>query len=104
MEQSDRLCRRLSEHRKNIRKAANTLDIADFEFRSLVVQSGWETPAEDYLIHLFRPIWNKETGILYGLDKHGDNAKTRANNVLLGIPFTPLVVGRPTPSCLMLKP
>lgn len=79
MEQGDQLCSRLTEHRKNISKATDTLDIADFEFRSLVVQSGWETAAEDYLIHLFQPIWNKETKILYGLGKHGDSAKTRAN-------------------------
>jgi hypothetical protein len=55
------------------------LNIADFEARFLVVQSGWETSAEDYLIHLFRPIWNSEVDILYGLGKHGDAAATRAN-------------------------
>lgn len=79
MEQGDRLCRRLDDHRKNIGRAIGTLNIADFEFRSLVVQSGWETAAEDYLIHLFQPIWNSETKILFGLGKHGDDAKTRAN-------------------------
>jgi hypothetical protein len=79
MEQGDRLCRRLEEHRKNIDKASSTLNLTDFEFRSLVVQSGWETAAEDYLIHLFRPIWNSETKILFGLGKHGDAAETRAN-------------------------
>lgn len=79
MEQGTRLSARLADHRKNIAKAQGTLDLSDFEFRSLVVQSGWETAAEDYMIHLFRPIWNSETGILYGLGKHGDDAKTRAN-------------------------
>lgn len=79
LEQGAKLCGRLSDHRKNIIKANSTIDIADFEFRSLVVQSGWETAAEDYLIHLFRPIWNSETNILYGLGKHGDSASTRAN-------------------------
>lgn len=79
MEQGAKLCGRLTDHRKNIGKASSTLDLADFEFRSLVVQSGWETAAEDYLIHLFRPIWNSETNILYGLGKHGDSATTRAN-------------------------
>ena len=78
-EQGARLTSRLIEHRKNISKAASTLDIAHFECRALVVQSGWETAAEDYLIHLFHPIWNSETKILYGLGKHGDNAATRAN-------------------------
>lgn len=79
LEQGPRLCGRLSDHRKNIGKATTTLDLVDFEFRSLVVQSGWESPAEDYLIHLFRPIWNKEVKILYGLGKHGDSPETRGN-------------------------
>lgn len=64
MEQGPKLCARLSDHKKNIAKATSSLDIADFEFRSLVVQSGWETAAEDYLIHLFRPVWNSETSIV----------------------------------------
>lgn len=79
LEQGPRLCGRLSDHKKNIGTATSTLELDDFEFRSLVVQSGWESAAEDYMIHLFRPIWNSETGILYGLGKHGDDAKTRAN-------------------------
>lgn len=79
MEQGPQLSKRLSDHQGNIRKATTTLDIADFEFRSLVVQSGWETAAEDYLIHLFRPIWNSETKLLFGLGKHGDDADTRGN-------------------------
>lgn len=78
-EQGDRLSRRLNDHRGNIGRATTTLSIEDFEFRSLVVQSGWETAAEDYLIHLFRPIWNSETDLVYGLGKHGDLATTRAN-------------------------
>ena len=78
-DQGPRLAARLNEHAKNIAKATTTLDLKDFEARFLVVQSGWETAAEDYLIHLFRPIWNNETNILYGLGKHGDSADTRGN-------------------------
>ena len=78
-DQGERLAARLNEHRKNIVKAAATLDIADFDCRFLVVQSGWERSAEDYMISLFRPIWNNETKILYGLGKHGDDPITRAN-------------------------
>ena len=62
-----------------IGRARGSLNLADFTFRSLVVQSGWETAAEDYLIHLFRPVWNSQTIILYGLGKHGDAAETRSN-------------------------
>jgi Eco29kI restriction endonuclease len=79
MEQGDKLSARLREHCKNVSKATSTLDIKDFECRALVAQSGWESAAEDFLIHLFHPIWNSETNILYGLGKHGDNAKTRGN-------------------------
>lgn len=79
LEQGAKLCGRLAEHGRNIAKAVSTLDIAHFEFRSLVVQSGWETAAEDYLIHLFRPIWNNETRLVYGIGKHGDAAATRGN-------------------------
>lgn len=77
-EQGAALSSRLAEHRKNINLVEN-LRIDEFECRSLVVQSGWETAAEDYLIHLFSPIWNSETGILFGLGKHGDAAETRTN-------------------------
>lgn len=77
-EQGDRLCGRLNEHRKNIARAEN-LDLADFECRYLVVATGWQTAAESALIGLFRPLWNKETGILLGFGKHGDSAETRRN-------------------------
>jgi Eco29kI restriction endonuclease len=40
-----------------------------------------ETAAEDYLIRLFRPIWNKETKIIQGFGKHGDAPTTRKNKV-----------------------
>ncbi|MDR3422863.1 MAG: Eco29kI family restriction endonuclease [Xanthobacteraceae bacterium] len=78
VEQGLRLCARLNEHRKNIVRASS-LNIEDFECRALVVQTGWETGAEDYLIRLFRPIWNSETKLVFGLGKHGDSAETRKN-------------------------
>lgn len=77
-EQGLRLAARLNEHRKNIKRAVS-LKIEDFECRTLVVQTGWETGAEDYLIRLFRPIWNSETKLVFGLGKHGDSAETRRN-------------------------
>lgn len=77
--QGERLSNRLNDHCRNIEKARTTLRIEDFEYRALVVQSGWQTAAEDYLIHLFKPIWNSEVGICYGFGKHGDDPQTRAN-------------------------
>jgi hypothetical protein len=79
MAQGDRLSNRLNDHRKNIAKATGSLRLEDFEYRALVVQSGWQTSAEDYLIHLFKPIWNSEVGICYGFGKHGDDPGTRGN-------------------------
>lgn len=91
VDQGDRLSSRLNEHRKNIAKAASTLRLDDFEYRALVVQTGWQTSAEDYLIHLFKPIWNSEMDICYGFGKHGDDPKTRAN---LRSPWDTLHPGR----------
>ncbi len=91
IEQGEKLSGRLTEHLKNIRKVKDTLRVEDFQYRSLVVQSGWQNAAENYLIRLFNPIWNNETKICYGLGKHGDSSKTRAN---LRSPWDTLHPGR----------
>jgi hypothetical protein len=91
MEQGDKLSGRLNEHRKNIAKATTTLRLEDFEYRALVVQTGWQNSAETYLIDLFKPIWNNEVGICYGFGKHGDDPGTRAN---LRSPWDTLHPGR----------
>lgn len=91
MEQEDRLSRRLNDHRRNILKASSSLDIDDFEYRCLVVQSGWQGSAENYLINMFKPVWNSETGICYGFGKHGDDPGTRKN---LRSPWDTLHPGR----------
>ncbi|MEU7618791.1 Eco29kI family restriction endonuclease [Micromonospora rifamycinica] len=70
---------RLNEHRKNIAKATSTLRAEDFDCRFLIVQTGYQRAAEEYLINFFKPIWNNEMRICYGLGKHGDSATTRAN-------------------------
>ena len=90
-EQGNRLWRRLNDHRKNIAKAEGTLQLDDFECRALVVQTGWQSSAEDYLIHLFKPIWNNQVNICYGFGKHGDDPGTRAN---LRSPWDTLHPGR----------
>lgn len=72
-QQGTRLIRRLGDHRKNI---GNAFDVADFQYRALVVQSGWQNAAEAYLINLFKPAWNL---VLSGLGKHGDAPTTRGN-------------------------
>ena len=78
LEQETKLYGRLNEHRRNIAKVAG-IDLEDFEYRALAVQSGYQAAAESHLINLFRPIWNNETKILFGIGKHGDSASTRAN-------------------------
>lgn len=79
LDQGTRIWNRLKDHLRNIGKTDTTLEVADFDCRFLVVQSGWQVAAEDYLINLFRPVWNSETGICYGLGKHGDAPSTRSN-------------------------
>lgn len=77
-DQGPRLAVRLGDHAKSIRAAKN-LRIEDFECRYLVVKSGLQTAAEDFLIERFLPIWNNEMKICKGFGKHGDAASTRAN-------------------------
>ncbi|MCG9895417.1 MAG: Eco29kI family restriction endonuclease [Fimbriimonadaceae bacterium] len=77
-EQGLKLFGRIREHSKSI-KASSNLDIADFGCRFLVVQSGYQFAAESHLIRLFKPIWNREIRVAYGIGKHGDSASTRAN-------------------------
>lgn len=79
VQQGRRLAARLNEHRKNVERATETLRVKDFEYRALVVQTGWESGAENYLIRLFRPIWNKQMKLVYGFGKHGDSAEVRGN-------------------------
>ena len=79
LQQGAKLSARLNEHARNICKAHTTLDINDFECRFLIVQTGFQKSAEDYLINFFQPIWNSETKICFGLGKHGDSADTRGN-------------------------
>lgn len=77
--QGVKLSDRLRDHAKSIRKATTTLNIEDFDCRFLIVQSGFQKSAEDYLINKFKPIWNSETKICFGLGKHGDSSDTRGN-------------------------
>lgn len=76
-EQGQALYSRLKEHAKNIKKTA--LPLSDFRYRAAPIQTGMQAAVEDFMIRLFRPIWNKEIKICYGIGKHGDSAKTRAN-------------------------
>lgn len=90
VDQGTKLHDRLREHRRTIEKVAG-IDLSEFECRALAVQSGYQAAAEAHLIRLFRPIWNNETKILFGIGKHGDSAKTRANK---RSPFDTLHPGR----------
>lgn len=71
------LWNRLRQHAKSIQLGG--LDPAEFTTRHAVIQSGMEGAVEDFLIRLFKPIWNKETKICHGIGKHGDRATTRGN-------------------------
>jgi len=79
LEQGDKISSRLKDHLRTLGKASSTLAVTDFDCRFLVVQSGWQVAAEDYLINLFQPVWNSETDICFGVGKHGDAPSTRSN-------------------------
>ena len=76
-DQGQALYSRLKEHAKNIAKT--DLRLNDFRYRAAAIQSGMQAAVEDFMIRLFRPIWNKEIKICYGIGKHGDSATTRKN-------------------------
>lgn len=78
VEQAQKLFGRLNEHRNSIKKAEN-LKVEQFEVRYLVVASGWQAAAENYMIRLMEPIWNSEVQVAFGIGKHGDSAETRKN-------------------------
>jgi hypothetical protein len=73
--QGVKLAGRLMDHAKSIAAVSN-LELGDFRFRCLVVRSGLQKAAEDFLINQCRPVWND---VIIGFGKHGDSATTRAN-------------------------
>lgn len=88
-EQGLKLFNRLKDHRKSIEKAEkfegtppfdSRLFIKDFSIRRLVCSTNSQLVAEKHLINLFQPVWNSEVKVCWGVSKHGDSAKTRANN------------------------
>jgi len=87
-EQGVRLFGRLADHRDAIREVEvyadmngqeHPLRVADFECRRLVCATNAQLVAERHLIEIFKPAWNSETKICFGISKHGDNAQTRRN-------------------------
>lgn len=76
-EQGQALFLRLKEHVQNMQRT--DLALGDFRFRAVPIQTGMQAAVEDFMIRLFRPIWNKEIKICYGIGKHGDDAETRKN-------------------------
>jgi len=88
-EQGPQLYGRLKDHQKAIktveeyaieRQHEDALHLGDFQYRRLVVATNAQLTAERSLISLFEPIWNEDTKICWGISKHGDSAKTRAND------------------------
>jgi hypothetical protein len=87
-EQGPQLFGRLDDHRRMIKTVGtyattnnlpNPLRVEDFHCRRLVCATNAQLVAERHLITTFKPIWNSEIGICWGISKHGDSAKTRAN-------------------------
>lgn len=89
-EQGPRLTGRLLEHAGTIETAAAygraglpegllPIRLQDFTCRRLVCATNAQLVAEKHLIGMFWPLWNSETKACWGMSKHGDAAKTRAN-------------------------
>jgi hypothetical protein len=87
-EQGVRLFSRLADHRGAIREVenhamsrglANPLRLDDFDCRRLVCATNAQLVAERHLIEMFKPAWNSETKICYGISKHGDSSDMRRN-------------------------
>ncbi|WP_262690599.1 Eco29kI family restriction endonuclease [Kordiimonas aestuarii] len=88
-EQGSKLTARLMEHARTIASVENysgptypsfdQIRLGDFYCRRLVCATNAQLVAEKHLIQTFRPIWNSETKACWGMSKHGDSAKTRAN-------------------------
>jgi hypothetical protein len=92
---------RLADHRDAIREVeeyatgsglADSIRVEDFECRRLVCATNAQLVAERHLIDVFKPAWNSETKICFGISKHGDNAQTRRNKKS---PWDVLHPGRP---------
>jgi Eco29kI restriction endonuclease len=88
-EQGSKLTGRLTEHAGTIMtaerysnqlpKGLSPISVADFTCRRLVCATNAQLVAEKHLIRTFWPVWNSETKACWGMSKHGDSAKTRAN-------------------------
>lgn len=88
-EQGAKLTARLLEHAGTIATAAayanelpsglSPIRLEDFRCRRLVCATNAQLVAEKHLIRTFWPVWNAETKACWGMSKHGDAAKTRAN-------------------------
>jgi hypothetical protein len=87
-DQGPQLYGRLADHRRMIKTVGeyamknglpHPLKVEDFLCRRLVCATNAQLVAERHLIGTFKPIWNNEVGICWGISKHGDAAKTRAN-------------------------
>lgn len=87
-EQGPQLYGRLADHRKMIstvgdyalsKHLPNPLKVSDFSCRRLVCATNAQLVAERHLISTFKPIWNSEVGICWGICKHGDSASRRSN-------------------------
>lgn len=92
--QYEALYKRLTHHlNKSIRFAKTTLNDADFSCRYLVVQTGLELAAEQFLLRRFHPVWNK---ICPGFGKHGDKSdrQTELSNWDLIHPGRPFAKGQ----------
>jgi Eco29kI restriction endonuclease len=79
---------RLRKHSRSI-NAAHNLELADFQFRSIVVDDIWIPLGENMLIEQFQPIWNRV------IDGFGNNDPGMRRVTQFRSPWDVLHPGRP---------
>lgn len=57
-DQGRSIYKRLKQHAGTI-ESGSGIKLSDFSFRFLVVHSGWELSAEEFLVDMFKPVWNE---------------------------------------------
>jgi hypothetical protein len=80
-----------ADHPASLREAGlHPLLLEDFDCRKLACAPGIQLTAEARLINLFRPLWNSDFNVAYGVSKHGDRQRKHPKS-----PWDVLHPGRP---------
>lgn len=77
---TSKLAGRLKQHARSIEQAEN-LELSDFRCRYLLLDDIWIPLAEQYLIQLYRPVWNTSLVSGFGIHAPGKGRKDQARSL-----------------------